>query len=282
MRPRRATPGSAVEVATSSTPSSDRSGRCAPGCRSPTTERGVPPAGELEVLHASDDELVVRVPERGLRGPRQAARRLRRGRETAASPTTCASSAVNHRKLFREVLGGLALLFFGLRLMSRGSRQYTGHRSQGCSPASGGAPPRRWGWGWWSAASPSSPPPRPALVVGLIESHLLAVGPAVAVLLGAQLGAAVAPSVLGLVSTREGLLVVSIGRALAERWPPTGAARRFGKIILGCGLLFFGLHLLRHGLRAAGLRPRAAALHRSLPRGHLSAGCWPAWWRACC
>jgi phosphate:Na+ symporter len=85
------------------------------------------------------------------------------------------------------------------------------------------------------------------LVVGLVESHLIAVGPAVAVLLGAQLGAAVTPLVLGLASTKEGLLVVAVGVVLLG----LAADRRgeaFAKIVLGCGLLFYGLYLLRQGL----------------------------------
>src|SRR5207249_4728985 len=83
--------------------------------------------------------------------------------------------------------------------------------------------------------------------VGLIEAHLLTAAPAAAVLLGAQLGAATAPSLLGLASTaREGLLLVTIGvvwLSLAE----DRRSKALGKVILGCGLLFYGLHLLRIG-----------------------------------
>ena len=119
------------------------------------------------------------------------------------------------------------------------------------------------------------------LVVGLVESHLMAVAPAVAVLLGAQLGAAVTPSVLGLVSTREGLLVLSIG----VLWLTLAADRRseaFGKIILGCGLLFFGLHLLRQGFEPLVSNPELLPLHRSLRRQLAGRAGWPACWPACC
>jgi Na+/phosphate symporter len=66
------------------------------------------------------------------------------------------------------------------------------------------------------------------------------------VLLGAQLGAAATPSVLGLASTREGLLVTAIG----VLWLSLAIDRRgraIGQVILGTGLLFYGLHTLRIG-----------------------------------
>ena len=145
------------------------------------------------------------------------------------------------------MVGGLALLFFGLRVMARGRPAV--HRRSGpraCWPRSGGARRAALGLGVAVGGITQFTTTAAGLVVGLVESHLIAVAPAVAVLLGAQLGAAVTPSVLGLVSTREGLLVLSIG----VLWLALAVDRRseaFGKIILGCGLLFFGLHLLRQG-----------------------------------
>ena len=119
------------------------------------------------------------------------------------------------------------------------------------------------------------------LVVGLIESHLLAAAPAAAVLLGAQVGAAAAPSVLGLASTaREGLLLVTIGVI----WLSLAVDRRgkaLGKVILGCGLLFYGLHLLRIGFEPLVADPEIMPYIDRFQADSWRA-CWCAWPPACC
>jgi hypothetical protein len=244
VRPGEATPGSAVEVSFINT-MADRS-RPLRAWLSITDYRSGKqlPGTELEVLHASEERLVARVPTQAFEG--RAKLRVGHDKDARSKPYDLRIRAVSHRKLFREVLGGLALLFFGLRVMAQGSRQYTGDRGHGVLAHIGRRTSAALGLGVLAGGVTQFTSTAAGLVVGLVESHVLAVAPAVAVLLGAQLGAAVTPSVLGLVSTREGLLVMSIG----VLWLSLAADRRseaFGKIILGCGLLFFGLHLLRQG-----------------------------------
>jgi Na+/phosphate symporter len=244
VRPGEASPGSALEVNIVNT----YSNRARPlhAWLSVTNYRNgrQQPAVELEVLHASDDRMVVRVPQQAFEG--RAKLRVGYDKDNRSKPYDLRIRGVSYRKLFREVMGGLALLFFGLRVMSRGSRQYTGDRGHGVLAQVGKRSSAALLFGVAVGGITQFTTTAAGLVVGLIESHLIAVAPAVVVLLGAQLGAAVTPSVLGLVSTREGLLVLTIG----VLWLSLASDRRseaFGKIILGCGLLFFGLHLLRQG-----------------------------------
>jgi Na+/phosphate symporter len=244
VRPPEAAPGSAIEVDFVNTFS--KRNRPLQAWLSVTDYRAgrQQSAVELEVLHASDDRLVVRVPQQAYEG--RAKLRVGYDKIDRSKPYDLRIINISYRKVFREVLGGLALLFFGLRVMSRGSRQYTGDRGQGLLAQVGKSSPAALGLGVAVGGITQFTTTAAGLVVGLIESHLLAVAPAVVVLLGAQLGAAVTPSVLGLISTREGLLVITIG----VLWLSFASDRRseaFGKIILGCGLLFFGLHLLRQG-----------------------------------
>jgi Na+/phosphate symporter len=244
VRPAEAAPGSAIEVDFVNT--FTKRDRPLQAWLSVTDYRAgrQQSAVELEVMHASEGRLVVRVPQHAFEG--RAKLRVGYDKEDRSKPYDLRIINISYRKIFREVLGGLALLFFGLRVMSRGSRQYTGDRSQGLLAQVGKSSPAALGLGVAVGGITQFTTTAAGLVVGLIESHLLAVAPAVVVLLGAQLGAAVTPSVLGLISTREGLLVITIG----VLWLSFASDRRseaFGKIILGCGLLFFGLHLLRQG-----------------------------------
>ncbi len=238
------TPGSAVEVAFIDT-YKQRSRPLAASLSVTDYRSGRQlPTTEMQVMHRGEDTLVVRIPQQAFEG--RAKLRVGYSKEERSKPYDMRIKTISYRKLFREVIGGLALLFFGLRVMARGGRQYTGDRGNGLLAKIGRRTPAALGLGVAVGGITQFTTTAAGLVVGLVESHLIAVGPAVAVLLGAQLGAAVTPSVLGLVSTREGLLVVSIG----VLWLALASDRRseaFGKIILGCGLLFFGLHLLRQG-----------------------------------
>lgn len=196
-----------------------------------------------EVLHRQDDRLFVRIPKEAKFGA--AKLRLYQG-ETRSKPYDVRIEPLNRRKLFRSVIGGLALLVFGLHTLSTGSRAYAGQRSQGIFARIARRPPAAVALGMVVGGVTQFTTTAAGLVVGLVESHLLAIVPAVAVLIGAQLGAAATPSILGLAATKEGLLVVAIGVI----WTSMSVDRRsraFGKIILGCGLLFYGLSILRVG-----------------------------------
>jgi hypothetical protein len=85
-----------------------------------------------------------------------------------------------------------------------------------------------------------------SVLAGLVSSSLLALGPAAAAFLGAQLGTASAPLISGLFDPREGLLVVALGvmwLAFASNRRSTALAR----LTLGVGLIAFGLQTLRPG-----------------------------------
>jgi Na+/phosphate symporter len=83
-------------------------------------------------------------------------------------------------------------------------------------------------------------------LAALVSSSLLAVGPAAIAFLGAQLGAATAPLVTGLIDPREGLVAVAVG----VLWHGLASDRRsvaFARVVLGAGLIAVGLQTLRPG-----------------------------------
>jgi Na+/phosphate symporter len=239
--PSEATPGSAVQVRFTG-----GHGKAVRALLSASGAEGTK-AEPLEQLSGKAGELVVRVPASARPGRHKLRLQLGENRETRSKPYDLRIEAVNRQRLFRSVLGGLALLVFGLRTMSRGSREYAGQRSQGLIAGIARRTSTAGALGLLIGTAAQFTTTAAGLVVGLIESHLLTAAPAAAVLLGAQVGAAAAPSLLGLASTaREGLLLVTIGVI----WLSLADDRRgkaLGQVILGCGLLFYGLHLLRTG-----------------------------------
>jgi Na+/phosphate symporter len=238
--PSEATPGSALQVRFTGGGEAVRALLSTSGAEGTKAE-------PLEKLSGKAGEIVVRVPANAKAGRHKLRLQLGDNRESRSKPYDLRIKAVNRQKLFRSVLGGLALLVFGLATMSRGSREYAGQRSQGLIAGIARRTSTAAALGVLVGTATQFTTTAAGLVVGLIESHLLTAAPAAAVLLGAQVGAAAAPSLLGLASTaREGLLLVTIGVI----WLSLADDRRgkaLGKVILGCGLLFYGLHLLRIG-----------------------------------
>src|SRR5262245_37191852 len=86
---------------------------------------------DLQVLTSKKGVLIVRMPSELTAGRYKL--RIQQGadEDTRSKPYDLRIKSLNRQKLYRSVFGGLALLIFGLRTMSSGSRSYTGHRSQG-------------------------------------------------------------------------------------------------------------------------------------------------------
>jgi hypothetical protein len=271
IEPTQPTPGSALAVRFVDTAISETVGgpprsplrALLSGDRSDHETRAI----DLEVLDRRGGEVVVRIPRDARPGRHKL--RLERAPVAAAGPPsgdpTRPPSAgqpgirskpydiqvdpIRRRQIFRTVLGGLALLVFGLRTLSEGTRGYTGQREEGLLALVARRRSTAAGVGLLMGLGAQLTTTAAGLMVGLVDSHLLGATAGAAALLGAQLGAAAAPTLLGLSSTtREGLLLVAGG----VLWLTLAADRRgqaLGKLILGCGLLLYGIHLLRLGLQ---------------------------------
>ena len=153
--------------------------------------------------------------------------------------------AQNWRKPFRGLVGGLALLAFGISVLARGIRETVGIGSARRLASLARNAPAALGFGTVVGAIVQSTTAAAGLLAGLVTSSVLAVGPAAVAFLGAQLGAATAPLLItGVLDPREGMLAIAIG----VLWLGLASDRRaaaVGRFVLGAGLIAFGLHVLR-------------------------------------
>ena len=192
------TPGSAVTV------------QFAGAARPPLVEAYIGKAA-LPVLSRLDDALVVRLPS--TLPPGHLKLRVSDGAERS-KPYDLRVKLENWRKPFRSILGGFALLIFGIGVLGRGAREAVGLRSTHVLARWAQRGPAALGMGIGLGVLAQSTTAAASVLAGLVGSSLLALGPAAAAFLGAELGAATAPLVSGLLDPREGLLVV----ALAVMW----------------------------------------------------------------
>jgi Na+/phosphate symporter len=153
--------------------------------------------------------------------------------------------AVNWRKPFRNLCGGLALLVLGVQTLALGARGVLGfanaqHLAALTRPSFAAA-----GFGVLAGALTQSTTAVAGLLAGLTSSRALTELSAAAAFLGATLGAALAPLALANVAQPHwGLPALAIGTlllGLARDRRSKAAAR----LMLGVGLVTFGVQVLR-------------------------------------
>lgn len=172
----------------------------------------------------------------------------------------------NWRKPYRSLVGGLALLVFGIGVLARGAREAAGRQSARVLARVAGRGPAALVLGATLGALAQSTTAAAGLLAGLVASSLLAIVPAASAFLGAQLGAASAPLVTGLIDPREGLLIIAVG-VLWLAFAHDRRAKALARFVLGAGLIAFGLQTLRPGFEPLLHDPNLLSLIGSLRAG---------------
>jgi hypothetical protein len=167
---------------------------------------------------------------------------------TRSKPFHIRVRAPSYRKLYRSFIGGVALVVLGVFFLSRGVRGATSlHAARLLASAS----KRRGlllGIGALLGALAQTTTGALGLLSGMVSSRVMNVRPAVIACLATPLGAAAAPLlVAGLIEPREGLLIVALGvlglfASRGRRW------QALAGLLLGSGLVAFGLHVFRPAL----------------------------------
>ncbi|HWA75262.1 MAG TPA: hypothetical protein VG937_23155 [Polyangiaceae bacterium] len=198
---------------------------------------------DVEVLARSRGSLVLRLPE-NLPPGRIKLRLVEAGERS--KPYTVSLKAVNFRKPFRNLIGGFALLTFGIGVLARAAREAAGLASASTFARLSARRGSLLGLGGVLGAFAQSTTASAAILAGLVASSLLSVAPAAVAFLGAQLGATVTPLVTGLIDPREGLVAIALG----VFWLSLVSDRRsaaLARLVLGTGLVALGLQTFRPG-----------------------------------
>jgi len=194
-----------------------------------------------EVLVRNPRSLVVRVPVATARG--KAPLRLHQGARRSKA-WDLQVRPPNHRKRVARLLGGLALFVYGLGLFALGARGLAGHRVRALLGRLTRSPPKAVGVGVLVGGVTQLTSSAAAFTVSLVEARLVPLRPTIAIFVGAQLGAAVTGALIPVQLAGESLLVIAIG----VLWTRLATSRRSGaiaRLVLGTGLMLYGLHLLQ-------------------------------------
>ncbi|MET0385500.1 MAG: hypothetical protein ABW321_06060 [Polyangiales bacterium] len=228
--PREAAAGSAVVVTYG-------------GTSDPTPARVVAGKTELRVLARREGAVVVELPQQQ-RDERLKLRVLVGDERSKAHELRVKS--VDWRKPFRNLCGGFVLLMLGVGWLASAARKLSGSST------------RRWTkTGPWQLVAVAvggvlgglmhSATATAGILAGAVGSRVVALRPAAALFLGAQLGAAATPFLLASASEpHEGLIAVAIG-GLCLRLASDRQGRALAWLMLSGGIVAFALQVLRPG-----------------------------------
>lgn len=142
-----------------------------------------------------------------------------------------------------ELIGGLGLFLYGLRTMSTGLQRIAGRRLK---QLFGFLTNNRLiglfvGLSVTSLIQSSSA--TTVMVVGFINAGIMQLSQAVGIIMGANIGTTITAWIIVIKITRFALPILGIGAALFL-FAKKRALNRWGQVLLGFGMLFFGLRLM--------------------------------------
>lgn len=155
---------------------------------------------------------------------------------------------LNHLNLFVGLIGGLALFLFGMDIMTRALKQVAGASIRSILAEVTRSPLRGLFAGASITAIIQSSSITTVLLVGFVSSGLMTTAQTVAVIFGANIGTTVTAQILAFQVTALALPLLSVGffvSAVAKQ----KAAREYGRILLGLGMVFFGMSIMSDAMK---------------------------------
>ena len=139
------------------------------------------------------------------------------------------------------MLGGLGVFLYGINLMGDSLKDLAGSKLKIIIEKSTNTPLKGILVGAGLTAIIQSSSGTTALVVGLVRSGLMTLAHAVGIIMGANIGTTITALIIGFDIGQISLLFVGIG-AILTFFISKRKVKDIGRVCLGFGLLFFGLH----------------------------------------
>jgi phosphate:Na+ symporter len=150
-----------------------------------------------------------------------------------------------NQKLIFGLMGGLGLFLFGMKIMSEGLQKIAGSRMRKILSALTSNRIVGTLVGIAVTAIIQSSSATTVMVVGFVNAGLMSLVQSIGVILGANIGTTVTAQLIAFKITKYALPAIGIGAGFKlftknKKWS------YFGEVLLGFGLLFFGLSVMKH------------------------------------
>ena len=149
---------------------------------------------------------------------------------------------------FLQVLGGLTLFLFGVRMLSSGMEKIAGSKIQEWLER---MTTRRlkaalFGTGVTTVMQSSSL--MMATMIGLINANLMTLEQAIGMMMGDEIGTTITAQIVAFEIDHLAFLFITLGFVFIE-FLPRGKFQDYGEIIMGFGTLFLGMNLMSDALK---------------------------------
>jgi phosphate:Na+ symporter len=149
---------------------------------------------------------------------------------------------------FVQILGGLALLLYGIRLLSTGMEKLTGEQIQRWLDKVTSNRLKSAGFGAFATAMIHSSGLLMVTMIGLINANLMTVEQAIGVMLGQEIGTTLTAQIVAFDIGKLNLLFIVLGVVIME-FVENRDWKKYGEISLGIGLVFTGMGFMSAALK---------------------------------
>jgi phosphate:Na+ symporter len=154
---------------------------------------------------------------------------------------------LDYKLIIFHTIGGLGLFIFGMRMMSESLQQVAGDRMRKILEAVSSNRVFACATGTVVTALIQSSSATTVMLVGFVNAGLMNLTQAVGVALGANIGTTVTAQLIAFKITDAALPAIALGAAL-RLFAKKKRKREIGGIILGFGMLFYGMVIMKMGV----------------------------------
>ncbi len=147
------------------------------------------------------------------------------------------------------ILGGLGLFLYGMELMSDSLKRSAGNKMRSIIEKATNTPIKAIIMGVLLTVIMQSSSATTVLVIGLVTAGLMTLKQSVGVIFGANIGTTVTSIIIGLPIADYALLMIFVSVVMLFFFKRK-IIRNIGSVILGLGLVFFGLEVMSDGLKS--------------------------------
>eukprot|EP01102_Stenamoeba_stenopodia_P022486 TRINITY_DN9389_c0_g1_i1.p1 TRINITY_DN9389_c0_g1~~TRINITY_DN9389_c0_g1_i1.p1 ORF type:complete len:391 (+),score=84.02 TRINITY_DN9389_c0_g1_i1:92-1174(+) len=142
-----------------------------------------------------------------------------------------------------QLLGGLSLFLYGMKLMSRALKSVAGDRLKDVLSSLSRTKLRGFMTGLISSAIMQSSTVVTVMLVGFVASSFMSFQQTFGIILGAGIGSTVVSQIIALRVTKYCLLMVTIGFLMMMTFSQK-SVQRYGMFVFGMGLMFYGMEVM--------------------------------------
>ena len=159
-----------------------------------------------------------------------------------------AGNSIDYFELIVGLLGGLAIFLFGLDQLTTMLKAAVGNQLRDVLAR---ATTNRFTGvlaGGFTTAVIQSSSVTTVLVVGFVSAGLMSVQQSIGVIMGAEIGTTITAQIIAFKVTKYALVAVVIGFSM-QFFSKSKRIKRYGMIVLGLGLVFFGMNMMGDATR---------------------------------